>query len=125
MILCRTKKNRILGGFTPLSFKTKSWFPSIQADLSQETFLFTVTHNEKFPIRDFQNAVLGGAYTIKFGMDEFVIVDKADSVVECKFGVWSSFKCVNYKPEDPESNLLLNGNSTCYFSVKEWEVWKV
>ncbi len=53
----------------------------MQADLSHETFLFTVTHNEKFPIRDFQNAVLGGASTIKFGMDEFVIVDKADSVI--------------------------------------------
>ena len=96
--MCKTKKNRILGGYTPLSFKSKSWFSSMQDDLSQETFLFTLTHNEKFAIRDSPNAICGGAYTIKFGMDEFVIVDKADAAVECKFALSGSFKCPNYKP---------------------------
>lgn len=30
--MCKTKKNRILGGYTPLSFKQKNWFPIHEYD---------------------------------------------------------------------------------------------
>ena len=127
MVICETNQNKLIGGYTPLNFKGGE-MDSYAEDPSQETFIFSLTNNEKFQMKTTGNAIyrVSGQERICFGGCEFEICNQADKVNRCRsYSLNYYFENDKYESNKRESFERFNGNPGEYFTVKEWEAWKI
>lgn len=57
MILCKTNKDKIIGGYTPLAFNPISNKMEYIADQSCESMIFSLTEQDKFELKDKTKAI--------------------------------------------------------------------
>ena len=63
MIVCQTSYGKVIGGFTPLVFKSQDG-DSYVPDPSQQTFIFSLTNTDKFTMKTTNNQAFGHIFII-------------------------------------------------------------
>lgn len=118
-----TEFDKIIGGFTPLPWKSTGgdW----TEDPSAESFLFNLSSGEKYPLKAKEKAIwCSKTYGPSFGNPDLEIADKA---------LYNSNSCVNFPNcynngnyvNSPGSNQLFCGTKNGHFRIKEWEVYEL
>ena len=117
VIIVKTTKNKIFGGFTPLNWQV---FGEIINDSSNQTFIFSLNLNKKY---DMINKGGKGIYCIgtsgpNFGASDFRLNS------DMKRGTTYANNCCNFLSNN---NLELTGGKgeSESFEVEEFEVYKV
>lgn len=128
LVLCLTEDNKIIGGFTPLSWEDQFRKSSthFKTDFRRETFLFSVTDQAKYPLmKSLKNKAIccfscygptfGGGYDLLIG-------DRCNEVATA-----SSYFPRNFVHPDPASfnKRDFTGTSRKEFKLMEWEVFHV
>ncbi len=115
-----------IGGFTPLKWNSSFGYA---ADDLKQSFIFSVTHNDKFTLQKPEKATHNyQIYGPRFGSGaDLAICDKANSSRNSCTKICESYHNEKYKLGDKESWKRFHGGSTgdYHFKIKEWEVWKV
>ena len=57
MIICKTKRGKVIGGYTPLVLKTETNNNHYADDPTFSTFIFSLTENDKFNQKSKENAI--------------------------------------------------------------------
>ena len=93
------------------------------ADNSKESFIFSLTHNDKFTLQKPDNAIYNNSsFGPNFGFGSDILVyDKANSKNNSRANICSSYHNEKYKSGDKASWERFHGNSNNYqFKVREW-----
>ena len=90
-----TEFDRKIGGYTPLKWSSQdAWV----ADNSKESFIFSLTHNDKFTMEKTENAIYNhSSYGPTFGGGhDFCIRDKANSSIGSYVNICYSYHNTKY-----------------------------
>ncbi len=82
ILICLNDKNKIIGAFTPLHLAIKTLHDmGLGCDNSCESFVFSLTTNEKFSLRKYQPAItrFDNINCVCFGNGFFIIGNNANS----------------------------------------------
>ena len=76
VVVCKTDKDKIIGGYTPLKWKGNGYI----ADLKKESFLFSLTLNKKFACKDgtYALSISNSVGPVFGGGHDLQIVDKCN-----------------------------------------------
>ena len=95
-----------------------------ETDNSKESFIFSLTHNDKFTLQQPDNAINNNCdYGPMFGNGKDIhVFDKANSNNNSRANICSSYHNEKYKNGDKASWERFCGNpdNSQYFKVKEW-----
>ena len=99
LTVIETEFSRKIGGFTHLAWNSPPQGSEYKADNSNESFIFSLTNNDKFTLRTREHAVLNGrAYGPTFGGGfDFYVCDKADSQNLSYANVCRTYNNNNYR----------------------------
>lgn len=114
-----TEFDRKIGGFTPLK-----WFSSKSleyvGDDSKESFLFSLTHNDKFVLEKKEKAIQN--YKQKgpiFGSQDLLVYDEANIFCESFADICKSYKNEKYEYNHHESLERFHGGTEGFsFKIK-------
>ncbi len=126
--MCLTQFNKKIGGFTPLSWKISSISQEWKTDVLKESFLFSLTHNDKLSLKDPNRAICNGSSNgPSFGEGADLMIKNRGNENMCIAEIGISYQNHNYKAKSKAGYERFTGNpnNSAYFRVKEWEVWKV
>ena len=118
LVLIKTTKDKIFGGFTPLNWKKEE--NTYIKDISNQTFIFSLNLNKKFDMKNFEQKAL--RYKTKFGP---IFGDKDIALNEnMKSGISFTNKNCNFLSNN---NLELTGGNgeSETFENEEVEVFKI
>ncbi len=128
LTVVRTEFDKKIGGFTPLKWSNPQK-AEYAADNSKESFIFSLSNNDKFSLQKPENAILNaqGFGPIFGGGGDLRVCDKANSLNGNYTNICFSYRNEKYKFNDKASLERFNGDSTGSFNlkIKEWEVWAV
>ncbi len=130
MVICQTEFNKKIGGFTCLRWSSDQK-ASFKADDSGESFLFSLSEEDKFRLIKKQNAIYSKK---KFGPVfggggneyDLFISDKANSNNFSYALINEAYYNENYQKGDKISLKKFTGSENGgHFKIEEWEVWKL
>lgn len=118
-----TEHDKIIGGYTPLPWKTGSgeWYP----DEEQKSFIFNLSSGEKYSLMNKEKAIwCSRTYGPSFGYPDLQIADKA---------LFNTNSCANFPmcynngnyTNTPGSTQLFCGTKSGHFRIREWEVYEL
>lgn len=123
LTVCVTQFNKKIGGFTPLSWKVSSINQEWKIDKSKESFLFSLTHNEKFILKDPNRAICNGSGNGPwFGDGPDLVIKHKGNENLCTAEIGVSYKNENCKQKSrlTYERFTGNPNNSAYFKVKDW-----
>jgi hypothetical protein len=90
-----TEFDKKIGGYTPLKWSSQN---GCVTDNSKESFIFSLTHNDKFTLEKPENAIQNYPYfgPIFGGGHDFVICDKANSSNNSAVNMCTSYHNTKY-----------------------------
>jgi hypothetical protein len=127
LVLVWTEGDKKIGGYTPLPWLGMTG--RYASDESMHSFIFSLTEKDKFALRQKSSAVYyynDTSFAFSFGSGaDMKISNQADRNSNSRTKINTSYVNKNYEDESPEAYEKFCGNSSSYFKVKEWEVWKL
>lgn len=99
-IVCKTNKDKIIGGYSPLAFNPASNKIEYAPDESGDSMIFSLSENDKFELKDKTKAIrhMPDKGHLRIGNAEFDICDKSETVHECYTYLTNQFYAnPNYK----------------------------
>jgi len=113
---------RIFGGYTEQTWNQVGIFGNYKKD--ENTFIFSLTHNEKYPVSQPQHAIYGRSdLSAIFGVSDIYICDNSNSQSSSVSNFPHTFKCSKYNTITEESKAYLAGSYN--FKVEEIEVYQM
>jgi len=111
---------RIFGGYT-----AQTWNHTAGYTKDEKAFLFSLTHNEKYPVADPDKAIFGrNDFSATFGAgNDLHISDSSNTKAGSCTGFPYSYKCSKFTTVTEESKAYLAGS--CWFTVEEIEVYQI
>jgi hypothetical protein len=102
--VCLTQFGKKIGGFTPLSWKISSINEEWKTDQSKESFLFSLTHNDKFTLMDPSRAICNGNNIgPSFGNGPDLVLKNKGNDNLCTADIGVAYKNVNYKAKSSKA----------------------
>jgi hypothetical protein len=128
LTVVRTEFDKKIGGFNVPKWSNPH-FSESAADNSKESFIFSLSHNDKFTLQKPEQAILNGSsYGPRFGAGaDLDICEWANSSNKSSANICWSYHNEKYKYNDKLSLERFHGDTTgsANFKIKEWEVWAV
>ncbi len=122
-----TEFDKKIGGFTPLKWSSPKDYECVP-DNSKESFIFSLTHNDKFILTEPGKAIYNHQnYGPRFGHGrDLAVRDKANENNKSYANICTSYENDKYRNYEKGSWERFSGSKESYkFRVKEWEVWGV
>jgi len=121
VVIASTNMGKLIGGFTPLSWtESDDGRPFYCIDDEEKSFLFSLSLNQKFPIKNKDFAILcsNSMGPVFGGGSDFEIVD------ECHHNPnkYADFGHSYYKPDDITNEDFYGDN---YYNIVDYEVYEV
>lgn len=121
-----TEFDKKIGGFTPLSWSSQV---GDLADNSKESFIFSLTHDDKFTLQSTEKAIQNSSSQgPRFGGGADLHIFYSENSSNYSYAcICNSYHNEKYKRQDKASWERFHGGSTgnAQFKIREWEVWKV